>query len=884
MPGRNANIGLAITGEADLSDAKRDAKRDLDVIADAGDDAAEEIEQAFRNLSPKLDTRQIRQALELADQLDGLTASLTVDADISELQDAERLARDLRAFQAKIDLDVEGKAELAEALNLSEQFERIRKVRLEVEGEQSLQRAAQLADDIERRRTVPIDAQASDLVRLDSDVGDALTAGGEAGAEGIAGSLADIDYQDIGAAGLDKLTGALAAAGPWAAVGGAVSAIFGDEFIEGFNAALPSARADTARALRTNLAAAELEEVGTAAGDAWAGGFGESLPQLKDDAAALQQAFGAVGDDLDLSKVNRQAQALSEVFGIEVPDQIRIVQQLVKNGLVPDAVSGFNLIAREAQTLGGATEDAFDVISEFSPVFKKLGIDGAQAADIIAQEWEEGLVTQIDRAGEQFEEFNIRITDGSARDAVQALSLDFDDMQQRLARGQGRDVLAQIAGELAAMPDKAHAADLGIQIFGASIESASDPQRVFELLATADAIGDVGTTAEDMADQLEESSSGLERLKRVATDLGEELGGTVADGLDTLNSLANLEFGDAADSAASFGDVLAVKLLGPLGELADKAGLDPLGPLKDGFAELSGKADELPPKLASTIDKLDETGEAAEGTGLSMKDAAEAADELVDNIKGLFDFSADQLLREVAEAADDLADSFAEGGAEAVGMGGSIDIGTEAGRKLQEKMEDVNGVLVDLAVALANNEITSEQYAAATDELTGALNATGAEAGVTKDKVEGLRLKYLDVEGIGSINTDFTVNTQRAIDNVTALSRAIAGINSKSVTISASVSGPVGITGTISRKARGGWTEGLTLVGEEGPELVEFQGRAFVHTAAETRGLLANDRPAAPPTPAPGGRSFIENATIVVDRGVDLWQQALLAEQVFRAL
>ena len=72
-------------------------------------------------------------------------------------------------------------------------------------------------------------------------------------------------------------------------------------------------------------------------------------------------------------------------------------------------------------------------------------------------------------------------------------------------------------------------------------------------------------------------------------------------------------------------------------------------------------------------------------------------------------------------------------------------------------------------------------------------------------------------------------------------------------------------------------------MGEEGPELIDVRGRAFVHTAAETRELMSNRGGAlgggAPVAPA--GRSFIQNATIVVDKSVDVWQQLQLAELVY---
>jgi hypothetical protein len=888
VPGKNATIGVGITGEADFDQAKRDAKRDLAVIADAGDDAAEEIEDAFRTLSPELDTRQIRQALDLASQLDDMTASLTVDADISELEDAERLARQLRAFQAKVELTTEGREELRDALNLSEQLERIRKVRLEVEGEEALRQAAELADDIERRRTVPIDAQASDLVRLDDQIGDAITAGGEAGAEGLASALGDVDYGDIGASARDQLTGALAAAGPWVAVAAGVGALFGDEFLEGFNNALPDGRGDAIRQLRNNLSDEDMQRVGVAGGRAYSAGLSDGLAGAKDAAALIQGELSRLDRSINLTEVTRQAQALEQVFGVELTDSVAAVDKLLSQGLVRNSEEGFNLLFELGRQTGVQFDEMIELTGEFSNAVKNLGIDGPKGLKLIGQMVEQGIFPQVDQAGEVFEELNETIISGGANEALEKIGLNAAFVQETIAKGGPRaaEQVAEIARHILAIPSAADRASASTEIFGGNMGLLGDEARdaALELFATADGTAEVGSAASRAADQIEESATGLDRLKLVAIDLGNELGGTVADGLDTLNSLAKMDFSDAADSAASFGEALAIKLLGPLGELADKAGLDPFGPLKDSWDQLTGKADDLPPKLATTIEKLDETTEASEDLSGGMYDAAGAVEELESNVRALFDFTPDQLLRDVAQAADDLAESFKNGGAEAVGMGGQIDISTEAGRDLQSQMEDVNGILQDLAIAMFNNEITADQYAAATGELTGALQGTGTEAGVTKDKVEGLRQKYLDVEGIDVIKTDFEANTERALSNVTVLSRAIANIRDKSITISASVSGPVGVTGTIQRRARGGWTQGLTLVGEEGPELVEVQGRAFVHTAAETRSLLASEPTGPAPAPVTAGRSFIQNATIVMERGVDLWQQALLAEQVFRTL
>ncbi len=878
MAGRNADIRVTVKGDADFGAARREAK-----------DALDDIEREAKDvkLSPELDTAEIRKAIALAEQLDGMVATLDIDADPADIVAAEKLARSLRGFQARVDLSVEGKAELTEALGLADKMEGLRKVRVEVQGRQDLERAQEIADDLERRRTVPIDAQASDLVRLDDQVADALRSGGEAGAGGVAGALGGIDFADIGGSAQDELLGSLAAAGPWAAAAGTIGAVFGDEFLEGFNNALPSGRADTIRALRNNLSDSELEAAGVAGGEAYSSGLSDGLTDAKDAAALIQGELGKIDDSLDLTGATRQATALATVFDVDVRDAVTSVDKLLSQGLVRNSEEGFNLLFELAQQTGTQFDEMLELTDEFSVALRALGIEGPQGLKLIGQMVERGIFPQVDQAGEVFEEFNEQINTGGAAEGLELIGLNAEDMLARLRAG-GPDAAkatAEIAQQLLATNDNAVQASASASIFGGNMDLLGDDAReaALQLFATADGTAAVGSAATDAADAIEGSASGLDRLKKVATELGNELGGTVADGIDTLNSLAKLDFGDAADSAASFGDALGIKLLGPLGELADRVGLDPFGPLKDSFDELTGKTDELPPKLGSTIEKMGETADASDDLADGFDGAAASADELDAQLRGLFDFSADQLLRDIADAADDLAASFEDGAGKTVGLGGAIDITTDSGRRLQDQMEGLTDKLIDAQVAAANNEITAGQLADTQSFLASEFDRVTGAAGLTTEEVEGLRQKYLAVPS--KVTTDVTANTQSAINNVTALQNAIANIKSKSVTISASISGPTGISasGSIARRARGGWTDGLTLVGEEGPELIDVRGRAFVHTAAETRELLSNRGGAfagpAVPAAAAGPRVNIEQ--LVVDKGVDLWQALDMAELVY---
>lgn len=844
---RNPNVSLNIDLEADASPARKDIARDLDKIEDDAESTVKGIKRAFENLSPELDTSEIRQALDLADQLDGMVANFTVDTDLAEIKEAEAIARSLRSFQGRIDLTVEGRKELADTLNLAESMDQIRKVKVEVQGRQDLEKAQSIADDLERRRTVPIDAQASDLVRLDDQVADALSAGGEAGAEGIAGALGSMDLGDVGSSMAEQLSGSLAAAGPWVAVAGSIGAVFGDEFLQGFNNALPDGRGDTIRALRSNLAESDLVEVGEAGGAAYSSGLTDGLAGAKDAAALIKGELGGIDDDLDLSEVTRQAMALEQVFGTDLAESVAAVDKLLSQGLVKNSEEGFNLLFELGQQTGTQFDEMLELTSEFSTALRALGIEGPRGLKLIGEMVEQGIFPQVDQAGEVFEELNETIISGGAAEALEKIGFNAEAVQDAISKGgpEAASTVAEIAKQILLLDSEADRAAATTEIFGGNMGLLGDEARTaaLELFATADGTTQVGNAASDAADKIEGSATGLDRLKRAAVDLGDSLGGTVADGLDTLNSLANLDLRDAAGSALDFAEGLAEIVTG-LGPLSAITGLDPFGPLKDGIDTLSGKADELPPKLAHTISKLDETTTASEDLSGGMYDAAGAADELSAKLQGLFSFSYDQLMRDIADATADVGASLEDGATKTIGMSGAIDISTASGRQLQSQMEALNGALVDASVAAANGDITTEQLAAAQTYLSSEFGRVTSAAGVTKDKVEGLRQKYMDVDAINSVTTDFVANTSTAIGNVTALQTAIANIKSKSVTISASISGPTGISASgLIRRARGGpVNKGQPYItSEEGPEIFVPHEDGTIIPNSPTEDILAGN-------------------------------------------
>lgn len=867
MPGRRrTDVNLGLTLDADFDQGRKSIARDLDKIERDAKDAADEIEDAFKKLSPELDTSDIRKALDLAGQLDGMVAEFTVDSDLTDILEAEKIARDLRRFQGRVELSVEGREELKDALGLADKLEQIRQVKVQVQGREDLEKAARLADDLERRRTVPIDAQASDLVRLDDEIERALTSGGEAGAAGMAGALSDIDFGDIGSSAADQMSGALAAAGPWAAAAGAVGAVFGDEFLEGFNNALPDGRGDAIRALRNNLSESDLVEVGEAGGEAYSSGLADGLTGAKDAAALIKGELGGIDDDLDLTEVTRQAMALEQVFGTDLSESVAAVDKLLSQGLVKNSEEGFNLLFELGQQTGTQFDEMLELTSEFSTALRALGIEGPRGLKLIGEMVEQGIFPQVDQAGEVFEELNETIISGGAADALEKLSFNAKDMQETIAGGgpKAAAAVADIAERILSLDSEAERAAATTEIFGGNMGLLGDEARTaaLELFATADGTSEVGNAASDAADKIEGSASGLDRLKKVAVELGNELGGTVADGLDTLNALAELDFSTAAGSATSFGEALSLKVLGPASELIDpldrllnKVGLD----LPGAFDVFGGKADDLPPKLAAVVEKgtrasgtFDELGTEASDAADGIDEAKAAAEELdaaLQAFSGRFD--ADSVMRSIEEdaaAATEATKGLTTGSYD---LGTGFDITTEKGRAAEAAMEGLSGNLDDLIQGAREGTVTSEELASGQARVEAAVRAVAAEMKLTEAETEDLVREYASVPSDVTTNLNAIDNATRVVQNLQA---ALAGLKDKTITVTTSNAVIAATAATAGKRHGGGPVDaGKTYIvgGPGAEELFTPDVDGQISDPADTRRILAGSAAA---------QSFISSA------------------------
>ena len=890
MADRNNEIKLKITGDADLSAARTGLAQDFKRIESDASDTAKDIEQAFGRVKPEIKvdlgkaradmaaftskvgdvdvavhakTTELEQAFDLAAKLDGFVAQLDVNADLSELNEADRLARSLRSFTAKIGLSVDGTAELRDALGLAEKLDTIRQVKVDVAGRVELERANQLADSLEQRRTVKVDVEVDDsaLAGLEDQFASAGSGAGGSFADAFGGLDLGDATSSIGSE-ISGLAGGLA--GPIGIAAGILGATFGESIIEGVSEALSSGKNDVIRAISSGLDADTLRRTGDQAGAAYAGGFGDSLRTLKADADLLESTLGGVGSSLELGSALKQAEALQEVFGIEVADSVRLVQRLVNQGLVPDITSGFNLIGEAAQKYGLDQADLLDTLTEQSSTFDQLGISGSRAVFLIGEAYRSGLIPQLDQTGELFEEFVTGLNTGGAKEAIEELGLNWDTLQAKLQSGEGDQAVAEVVAKLLGIPDPAARAAAAVELFGENLSLSADKDALLRLIGTTAEFREIAPVATDAAAALENSRTEFDKLQRSVGDAS----GSVAEFLSLGLNVKIAEWtADVARLAGAFESV-AIKL----GVGAD---------LNAVYADSSDQVFEATVKAADGVNELGDGAEESGGQVKSLEQQMKDLDEALAVFSGRFD--TDNVFRSIVEdaiAATEATKGLTSANFDAVA---GFDISTEAGRKAEAAMQSLSGNLETLTEGYRAGTVSAPDFASGQADIESAVRQVARQMGLTKGETDALIAKYAAVPK--DIQT--TVNLQdNASDGLFGIKAKLDAIKSKTVTVTTVASGS-----GLQRLATGGRAaQGLALVGEEGPELVDFRGGgAFVYTASQTTQILkgfgadplsvnVTTPPAAAVAPT-GPRVNIEK--LVVDRSVDLWQQLDLAELVY---
>lgn len=294
---------------------------------------------------------------------------------------------------------------------------------------------------------------------------------------------------------------------------------------------------------QTGATGEELEALGDVVQQVYADNFGDSMDAAADAVAEVRRLLNLEGDDLVQAAEN--AIALSDAFEFDISESTRAASALMKNFGVT-AEEAYDIIAYGAQNGANQNGDMLDVLNEYAAQYSALGLSADQFVQGLVAAGDEGVFS-MDKVGDAVKEFNIRSKDLSttSAEAYALLGLNADEMFARFAEGgpTAREAFFEVLDALNAMEDPLAKNTAAVNLFGAQYEDLGDT--ILPILAQME-----GSTLDnvDAMEQLNEVQYGdlqsqLEGLGRQLEVAFLPLGSTLLDAISGLMPAVTEAFG-----------------------------------------------------------------------------------------------------------------------------------------------------------------------------------------------------------------------------------------------------------------------------------------------------------------------------------------------------
>lgn len=465
---------------------------------------------------------------------------------------------------------------------------------------------------------------------------------------------------------------------------GTAAAAIGTAVVAGLGYAV--SQADEAKGALNDFCAA----TGTATDDAgqykqvmeniYNANFGEGFEDIAAAMAEVRQQAGDLGAD-ELEKMTTNALALRDTFDFDVAESTRAATQLMqKFGLSSD--EAYNLIAQGAQNGLNKNGDLLDVINEYSNQYSQAGLSAEDMFNSIANGAATG-VWSIDKMGDAFKEFSIRMNDGTANEYLESLGLNADEVVGKFQKGgdSAKEAMSQVSEALKNCDDKTLQYTAGVGLMGTMWEdmgadactSLMDVEG--QISKTTDAMGKINAVKYDT---FSEAMQGAGRILQTSfiMPIGEQA-------LPIFSQFAN----ELAQGAAEAG--------GDMGKLAQSFG-DALGNMVNGLAEMLPQITSFAVELVSgLVDGIVESAPAIVQAGVGM--ITGLVDGIVEAIPTLAE-SATEIITTLINGIVELIPSLAEGAVQIV-----AGLAKGLGEALPELIPSVIDAVLTIVDTLINN-------------------------------------------------------------------------------------------------------------------------------------------------------------------------------------
>lgn len=215
----------------------------------------------------------------------------------------------------------------------------------------------------------------------------------------------------------------------------------------------------------------ETEALTKSAKDIYEKGYGESLDEVQKGITQTRTNIKGLNGE-ELQTVTKKAMTLGKTFDADVNEVTRAGGNVMK-GFGIDSEHAFDLMGWGAQKGLNFSNEMFDNLSEYAPLYKKMGFSADEYFQMLAQGAESG-VYNLDYINDAMKEFQIRLKDGSkgTSDAMGQLSGSTQKVWKDFQAGKGtvKDVHNAVIKELKGMDDQTKANQIGVGLYGTKWE------------------------------------------------------------------------------------------------------------------------------------------------------------------------------------------------------------------------------------------------------------------------------------------------------------------------------------------------------------------------------------------------------------------------------
>lgn len=297
---------------------------------------------------------------------------------------------------------------------------------------------------------------------------------------------------------------------------------------------------------RLGLTADEAENLKTIAKNLYNDGFGESLEECVNDVVLLHQNIKETANmtEEQKGKLLEQISTVKTLFGVESEEITKTLNNMMNNGMVDSLEEGLDVITAGFQQGLNSGGDLLDVLYEYSPQFKKLGLDGEAALGYIKAGLDAGGFN-ADKMADALKELSIRAIDGSktTSEGFKLIGLDANKMAKEFAAGgeSAKLALNKTIEGLKNIKDPLKQDLAGVNLFGTMWEDSSKDA----ILAMADVgtgLGDITGATQKAGEEVNNSigkqfASVLREAKEACLPLGQEILNLAKVGLPILKEI-----------------------------------------------------------------------------------------------------------------------------------------------------------------------------------------------------------------------------------------------------------------------------------------------------------------------------------------------------------